>query len=136
MAGNIYHFSLAGSKSHQMKFIASLVLIMLISFTASIYFPWWIIAIASFVVSAIIPQTALMSFISGFVALFLLWGLLSFIASYQNDHILAHKISMLILKTDSPYLLMLVSAFTGALVAGFAGAAGSSLRKLASVKKG
>jgi hypothetical protein len=36
-----------------------------------------------------------------------LWGGLSFWISYNNDHILAHKISMLIIKKDDPYLLML-----------------------------
>jgi hypothetical protein len=103
---------------------------MLLSFTACLYFPWWSIAIVAFVVTAIIPQSALMSFISGFFSLFVLWGALSFGISNSNGHIFAHKVSLVILKTDSPYLLMLVSALIGALVAGSAALAGSHLRKL------
>jgi hypothetical protein len=103
---------------------------MLLSFTACIYFPWWSIAIVAFIVTAIIPQSALMSFISGFIALFILWGAVSLWISSKNGHILAHKVSLVILKADNPYLLMLVSALIGALVAGFAALAGSHLRKL------
>ena len=93
-----------------MKFIISLILIILLSFTACLYFPWWSIAVAAFIVTAIIPQSGLMSFITGFFALFILWGGLSFWISNNNDHILAHKISVLILKADNPYLLMLAAA--------------------------
>ncbi len=93
---------------------------MLLSFVACLYFPWWSIAIVSFIVTAVIPQGAGKSFLSGFLALFLLWGGLSFWISNSNDHILAHKVSLLILKMDNPYLLMLVTGLIGALVAGFA----------------
>ncbi len=113
-----------------MKLIVSVILIMLLSYTACLYFPWWSIAIVAFIVAAIIPQNALMSFISGFIALFILWSAVSLWISSKNGHILAHKISVLILKADSPYLLMLVTALIGALVAGFAALAGSHLRKL------
>ncbi|MEO6453569.1 MAG: hypothetical protein ABIN97_05830 [Ginsengibacter sp.] len=117
-----------------MKFIVSLILIILLSFIACLYLPWWSIAIAAFIVAAIIPQSALMSFITGFFALFILWAGLSFWISDKNNHLLAHKISLLILKADNPYLLMLVSALTGALLAGFAAMAGSYLRKRPSAK--
>ena len=113
-----------------MKLIVSIILIMLLSFTACLYFPWWSIAIVAFIVTAIIPQSALMSFISGFFSILILWGALSFWISNNNRHILAHKVSLVILKVDNPYLLMLASALVGALVAGSAALAGSHLRKL------
>ena len=113
-----------------MKLIVSIILIMLLSFTACLYFAWWSVAIVAFVVTAIIPQKALMSFISGFFSLFILWGTLSFWISNSNGHIFAHKVSLVILKVNNPYLLMLASALIGALVAGSAALAGSHLRKL------
>lgn len=112
-----------------MKFIVSLLLIMLLSFAACLYFPWWGIAIVAFIVAALIPQSAGMNFLTGFIALFLLWGGLSFWISSSNEHILAHKVSLLILKIDSPYFLMLATALIGGLVAGFAAMTGSFLRK-------
>jgi hypothetical protein len=112
-----------------MKLFFSFILTILLSFAACLFLPWWSIAIAAFVVAALIPQKPFKSFITGFAALFLLWGGLSFWISSNNNHVLAHKISQLILKMDNPMLLVLVTAFIGALVAGFAALAGSYLRK-------
>ena len=112
-----------------MRFIVSLALIALLSFAACIYFPWWSIAIIAFVVAVLIPQNAGTSFLTGFIALFLLWGILSFWMSSSNDDILAHRISLLIFKIDSPYLLMIVTALIGGLVAGIAALSGSYLRR-------
>lgn len=112
-----------------MKLIVSLILMSLLSFAACLYFPWWSIAIVSFIVSALIPQRPGISFITGFAALFFLWGILAFWISHNNQHILAHRVSLLILKTDNPYLLILATALTGALIAGFASLAGSYLKK-------
>lgn len=112
-----------------MKFIISLILTALLSFAACLYLPWWSIAIAAFIVAALIPQKPGKAFLAAFLALLLLWGGLSFWISYNNEHLLAHKISLLILKMDNPYLLILATALIGALVAGFAAITGCFLRK-------
>lgn len=112
-----------------MKFLTSTILIILFSFLSCLYFPWWSIAIVAFIISILIPQGQLASFFSGFVSIFLLWGFLSLWISIHNQHILAHRVSLLIFKTDSPYLLIVVTALLGALVAGFAALTGSLLRK-------
>ncbi len=112
-----------------MKFFISLVLTALLSFGFCLFLPWWSIAIAAFIVAVLIPQKPGRSFLTGFISLFLLWSGLSFWISNNNEHILAGKISMLILKMDNPYILMLVTALIAALVAGFAALAGSYLRK-------
>ena len=112
-----------------MKFFISLILTALLSFAACLFLPWWSIAIAAFVVAALIPQKPGKAFFTGFISLFLLWGGLSFWISKNNDHILAHKISVLMLKMDNPYVLILATALVAALVAGFAALAGSYLRK-------
>lgn len=111
-----------------MKFIASLILTALLSFAACLYLPWWSIAVVAFIVAALIPQGSGMSFLTGFLALFLLWGSLSFVISSSNEHILAHKVSLLILSIDSPYLLMFATALTGGLVAGLAAMTASFIR--------
>lgn len=111
-----------------MKFIVSLIITALLSFSACLYLPWWSISIMAFVVAVLIPQKPGKAFLASFMALFLLWGGLSFWISYNNEHILAHKISMLILKMDDPYLLILATGSIGGSVAGFAALAGSFLR--------
>jgi hypothetical protein len=112
-----------------MKFIISLLLTALLSFAACLFLPWWSIAIAAFVVAALIPQKPLKAFATGFAALFLLWGGLSFWISNNNEHLLAHKVSILILKIDNPFALIFATALIGALVAGLAALSGSYLRK-------
>ena len=112
-----------------MKFFISLILTALLSFAGCLYFPWWSIAVAAFLVAVVIPQKPGRSFLTGFIALFLLWGGFSFWISSNNEHMLAHKISVLMLKMDNPYLLIFATALIGALVAGFAALTGSFLRK-------
>ena len=111
-----------------MKFIVSLLLTALLSFAACLYMPWWSIAIAALLVAALIPQRPARSFLCGFLALFLLWGGLSLWISNNNGHLLAHKVSLLIIKVDNPYLLILITALIGALVGGLGALAGAFLR--------
>jgi hypothetical protein len=117
-----------------MKFIISTLLIAAFSFIACLYLPWWSIAIAAFMVALLLGQRPLSAFIAGFVALFILWGLLANFISGDNSHILARKISMLIMKSDSSMTLVLVTGAIGALTAGFAALSGSFLRSLIPVK--
>jgi hypothetical protein len=112
-----------------MKFFISLVLTALLSFAACLYLPWWSIAVAAFIVAVLIPQNPGKAFSTGFLALLLLWGGLSFWISSNNEHLLAHKISTLIIKADNPYYLIFATAFIGALVAGFAALCGSYVHK-------
>ena len=112
-----------------MKFLTSIVLIALLSVAACLYLPWWSIAVVAFIVTVAIPQKPLASFLSGFIALFLLWGTLCWYISSNNNHLLAHKVSVLMLQMDSPYVLILATALIGALVAGFAALSGSFVRK-------
>lgn len=111
-----------------MKFIVSVLLIMALSFAACLYLPWWIIAVVAFIVAVAIPQRPMKSFVTGFFALLLLWSGLSFWISNNNDHILAHKVSLLIMKMDNPWLLILITGLVGGLVAGLAAISGSYLR--------
>lgn len=117
------------NKSSNMKFTSSILLMILLSFSACLFFPWWSIAIVAFLITLLIPQTPIVSFFTGFIALFLLWGILSFWISTNNDNILAHRVSLLFFKTDNPFLLILATALIGALVAGFAALTASFVRR-------
>ena len=112
-----------------MKFFISFILTALLAFAFCLFLPWWSITIAAFVIAALIPQKPAKAFFTAFIALFFLWGGLSFWMSNNNHHVLAHKVSQLILKMDNPMLLVLATALIGALVSGFAALAGSYLRK-------
>jgi hypothetical protein len=111
-----------------MKFFISAILTALLAFAFGIYFPWWSIAIAAFIVFALIPVKPGWAFLSAFLALFLLWGGMAWLISVNNEHILGHRISQVILKKDDPLMLVLSTALIGGVVGGFAGLSGRLFR--------
>jgi hypothetical protein len=112
-----------------MKFLLSLLLTAVLAFLAGLILPWWSIALIAFIVALVIPQHTGLGFLSGFLGIFLLWGVLAFWTDAQNNSLLSKKIATLFPLGGSVMLLILVTALVGALVGGFAAMAGSSLRK-------
>ena len=110
-----------------MKFFVSIVLIAVLSFALSLFFPWWIIIIPSFIVARLIRQNPGRAFISGFLSLFLLWGIFATVLSINNNHILAGKASLLILKSGNPWMLILITAMIGGLISGLSSLSSSLL---------
>lgn len=111
-----------------MKFFVSMILMAALGFAACLYLPWWGIAPASFLVGLLIRMKPGVAMLAGFLAIFLLWGWLSYWISSANGHILARKVSQIILKKDDQNLLILATALIGALVSAFAALGGSFLR--------
>lgn len=111
-----------------MKFVIAFFLTALLSFSWALFFPWWIIAVAAFIVAALIPQPAFKAFISGFLALFLLWGGQAILTDIKNDHLLSAKVAAILPLGGSYIALIFITAFTGGLVAGVAALTGSFLR--------
>jgi hypothetical protein len=112
-----------------MKFFSASLITAFLSYVGGLYMGWWIIAVAAFAVAAFIPQKPLHSFLAGFIALFLLWGLLAVYIDAKNEHILAPKIAELLFKTSSNWLVIGLTAFIGGVVAGLAALTASFLRK-------
>lgn len=103
-----------------MKVIISIMLIAVLSYLCGLLLPWWTIAVVAFVVAYFMKLRPIQAFASGFVAIFLLWFILSFTMSAANEHALATSMAGVIFKGSSPYLLIIVSALTGGIVAGLA----------------
>lgn len=112
-----------------LKYIIAILLTALLSFVLGLYLPWWSIAIAAFIVSVAIPQSPWMSFLSGFLGVFLLWEILAWWIDNRNSGILSPKIAQVLPLGGSTTLLVLVSSLIGALVAGCAALTGSYVRK-------
>lgn len=113
-----------------MKFYISILLTAVFSFIAGIYLPWWSIAIVSFLVALFIYQKSLKSFVTGFVAIFILWAVLAFWIDMQNQNLLSQKVALILPLQGSSSLLILITAMIGAIVAGFAALSGSLLNKV------
>jgi hypothetical protein len=110
------------------KFFVAVLLVMISAYSLGLFLPWWSVAIAGFIAGLFLDQKAIYSFLSAFIAVFLLWGIMSYVISIENENILAKKISMLILKRNSPELLVLLGAFIGGIVCAFSALTGSFLK--------
>ena len=111
-----------------MRFLLSVILIILLSFIAGLYLPWWSIAPVAFFVALLIPQSLGKSFLAGFAGIFLAWAIVAFWIDTKNESLLSQKIAQLFPLGGSTVLLILITALIGALVGGFAAMSGSSLR--------
>jgi hypothetical protein len=112
-----------------MKFLASLILIVALSYLGGLFLDWWSVALAAFLVALVMPLSAAKGFLYGFISVFLLWMALAFFQDVRNDHILANRVSMIFLQMRSPIMIGVISSVIGGLVAGLGGLTGSLLRK-------
>ena len=112
-----------------MKFVITILLIALLSFCSGLFLPWWGFAMVTFAVSALLPQRPILAFLSGFLALFLLWGGLAWFLDAANNGILSGKIARILPLGGSSVLLILVTALIGAIAGGGAALSGSYLNR-------
>lgn len=108
-----------------MKFSIAILLTALLSFAASLYLPWWSIAICAFLVSVIIRQSSLLSFLAAFFSLIMLWGIHAAIIDVQNHQLLSSRVAAIFPLGGSSLLLLMVTAFIGGIVAGLSALCGS-----------
>ena len=113
-----------------LKYFLSILLTALLAFVSGLYLPWWGIAIAAFIVSALIPQKPFYAFLSGFIGVFLLWEILAWWIDSKNNGILSQKIAQVLPLGGSTILLILITSLIGATVAGLAALTASYLRRM------
>ncbi|WP_018612780.1 hypothetical protein [Segetibacter koreensis] len=111
-----------------MKFFIAFILTALLSFSWALFFPWWIIAVAAFIVAALIPQSRFKAFICGFLALFFLWGGQAALIDTKNGHLLSTKVAQILPLGGSYIAIILFTALVGGIIAGLAALTGSFLR--------
>jgi len=111
-----------------MKFIVALLLTALLAFVGGLWLSWWSIAVAAFIVALLVHQKAGKAFVAGFTGVFLLWAILALMRDIPNESLLSKKIAEILPFGGSTILLIIVTAFVGALVAGFGAMSGSYLR--------
>lgn len=117
-----------------MRFILTLVIIIIAVAGAQLYFPWWSMVIACYVIGGLSGMRAWGSFISAFLAVFLLWG--GYALYLSQDSTLPMKMASVFNNLDatfgesSTYVLVLATALMGALLGGMASMTGSLGRNM------
>ncbi|WP_119080215.1 hypothetical protein [Chitinophaga alhagiae] len=111
-----------------MRFILSLLLTAVLGYILGIFLDWWSVALAAFVIALLYPQPPGKAFLSGFLAVFLLWGALATVMDIRNGHILATRMANLILQSPSPGLLIVITAVLGGIVGALSALSAAVLR--------
>ncbi len=109
------------------------LIILILSFAAAYFLPWWAVAIAAFLAALFIGKTMKESFWSGFGGVFIVWTSLALFKSIPNDQILVKRVAQLF---HLPHwtLLLLVTAIIGGLVGGLSAISGFLAKKAVSSK--
>lgn len=107
-----------------MKFFTSFILCPIMAYAMGLFLPWWSVAIAGLLVGGFIPQKVGFTFLSTFLGTTLVYGTLIGLVSYNNDHILANRISQLVTKQLGPSVIILISALIPGLLAGISAMTG------------
>lgn len=111
-----------------MRLILNILLIAIIAFFAGLYFAWWTVAVAAFIVVLFLPLRPAAAFVAGFMAVFLLWVVLAALINTANDGILASRIGQLLNTGRNPFVLILVTGLTGGIVGGLSALSASYIR--------
>jgi hypothetical protein len=112
-----------------MKLLVAIILTALLSLIGGLYLPWWSIAIAAFISVLLVPMKSGKAFLAGFIGVFILWAVLAWLIDMKNQHLLSAKVAEIFPLGGSSFVIILVTAFIGALVGGVAALTASFLRK-------
>ncbi|MFT5071516.1 MAG: hypothetical protein ACI8V8_001484 [Chitinophagales bacterium] len=98
-----------------MKAVFALILMIVFGAIASLFLPWWTIAVVCFVIGLTFLDKGTEAALIGFVSVFLVWGAFALIKSFQNDFIMLNRMSE-VLPLHNPWLLLLVTAGLGGII--------------------
>jgi hypothetical protein len=106
------------------------LIILILSFIASYFLPWWIVALIAFLAALFLGKTSGQSFWSGFGGVFIVWIILALIKSVPNDNMLASRVIQLFPLPHSWVLLLFITAVIGGLVGGMSALSGILVKKV------
>ncbi len=107
-----------------------IALVALASFLLQMLCPWWIIVIVTFAVELAFGGKTSLSFFSGFYGVFIYWLIYTSIIDFQTDFILSKKIATLFFLPEWSFIVALVTALLGGIVAGMGSLTGNFFRKM------
>jgi hypothetical protein len=108
----------------------SIALTIILAYTLGLFLPWWSVTVASAIVMATMRARPLPAFLLGFLSVFIFWAAWISARSIANEHILAHRMSVMVIGKDNPWGLMALSASIGGLMGGLGGLCGSLLMRI------
>ncbi len=114
------------------KNIINFIATIIIAYVLSLFMGWYSVMIASIITAFLIPLKRVTVFLVPFLAIFILWIVLSYLMGSSNDFILAEKIAVLMDLEGNTTLLLIITGLVGGIAAGVAGVFGKQLSSLVS----
>lgn len=114
-----------------MKFFLSIITTVIACLLVSLvsFLPWYSFVVVAFLIAIVAKQQPFKSFLSGFIALFLLWVIWSLIKDIPNQHILSTKVANILPLKGNVTLLVIITGLVGGLLGGFGALTGSFIKK-------
>ncbi len=112
-----------------MKLLFRIILIISLSYLASLYGPWWVLIAVSFLVSFGLYGNGFNVFISGFLGGGILWLCYAWFLDSSTKSILSEKIVQLF-PFEDPFMLIIATGIIGGLAAALGAITGNSFRLL------
>ncbi len=106
-----------------MKFLVQLTATVVVCLGLQLILPWWSIAVGAAGVAFVVGNKGLKSFVAGFLAIALLWGVFALSIDLQTKAILTDKINQLL-----PLHALVLTMLVGGLVGGFAALTGALIK--------
>jgi len=106
-----------------------IVLIMLLSALAQFVLPWWSIAIVAFGVCFWRSTRGGQAFLSGFLGIAAVWLLYALLIHLRTEGVFTGRMGLLLFKSESAALPLLVTVILGGLVGGLSGLTGFLIRR-------
>ena len=110
-----------------MNFLKQTLFTILACLLLQYFLPWWTLALGAFIGGYVFGNNGWIAFLSGFLAVGLLWFVTAFTIDVQTQSIMTEKVAR-IFPTKTPALLFLFTAFIGGLPAGFAALTGALIK--------
>lgn len=110
-----------------MRFTIAILSTAILALIGGTFAPWWIIAVAAFLVALFAGLRPSRSFIAGFAGIGIYWLLAALYHDLPNEHILSTRMAGLFHLPGS-WAFMTVSVFIGALAGGLSAWAGALLK--------
>ncbi|WP_411894487.1 hypothetical protein [Winogradskyella sp. A2] len=112
------------------KNIINFIATIIIAYVLSLFMGWYSVMIASIITAFLIPLKRFTVFLVPFLAIFILWVVLSYLMGSSNDFILGERIADLLSLNGNVYLLLIITGLVGGIASGVAAIFGKQLSVL------
>ena len=117
-----------------MKILFKIILTAALTYLLQYFFPWWTAVLAAFIIAILIRSTWINDFLSGFLGVGLLWGIMAWMIDMQTNSILTSKIAVLFGLENATYLI-LVTGVIGGIAGGLGALSGNQIKGLFAKEK-